>query len=80
MKRKWSTPLMSVDPVDLSKLSDVSQLSDAELKIESAGYQFQKTYQASQDYIYRKIAGADVLISVGSNIANFNGYGCYSTG
>ena len=32
------------------------------------------TYQASENYIHRKIAGSDVLISVGSNIANFNGY------
>ncbi|MCI5699102.1 MAG: PqqD family protein [Lachnospiraceae bacterium] len=34
----------------------------------------QKKYQASQNYIHRKIADSDVLISVGSNIANFNGY------
>ena len=33
-----------------------------------------KTYQASQNFIHRKIADSDVLISVGSNIANFNGY------
>ncbi|MCH3987602.1 MAG: PqqD family protein [Lachnospiraceae bacterium] len=35
---------------------------------------FQKTYQASEDYIQRNIAGSEVLISVGSNIADFNGY------
>ena len=34
----------------------------------------QSKYQASENYIYRKIADADVLISVGANIANFNGY------
>lgn len=31
-------------------------------------------YRASQDYIYRKIADTYVLIAVGGNIANFNGY------
>lgn len=30
--------------------------------------------QASQNFIHRKIAGNDVLISIGSNITNFNGY------
>lgn len=76
MKQKWKSPVMSVTPVDLNKLGDINQLSDAELKIklEQAGYKFQKIYQASDDYIHRQIAGSDVLISVGSNIANFNGY------
>lgn len=31
-------------------------------------------YQASKDYIIRKISSSNVLISVGKNIANFNGY------
>ena len=31
-------------------------------------------YQASQNFIHRKITGLDVLISVGENIANFDGY------
>ena len=67
---------MSVQQVDLDKLGDTSRLSDAELKIrlEDAGYDFKKKYQASENYIHRKIADSDVLISVGSNIANFNGY------
>ena len=30
--------------------------------------------QASRNFIHRKIAGNDVLISIGANIANFNGY------
>lgn len=33
-----------------------------------------KTYQADSQYIHRKIADMDVLISIGGNIANFNGY------
>lgn len=33
-----------------------------------------KKYKASPDFILRKIAGANVLISVGGNIAHFNGY------
>ena len=31
-------------------------------------------YQASQNFIHRKITGLDVLISVGESIANFDGY------
>ena len=76
MKLKWESPEMSVIPIDLNGLGDVDQLSNAELKmkLEQAGYKFQKTYQASENYIHRKIADSDVLISVGSNIANFNVY------
>ena len=31
-------------------------------------------YQASNNFVYRQITGLDVLISVGGNIANFDGY------
>lgn len=31
-------------------------------------------YQAKDCYLHRKIAGQDILISLGGNIANFNGY------
>ena len=76
MKQKWQSPEMDFIPVDLEELGDVNHLSDAELKIklEQSGYRFLKKYQASPDYIYRKIADSDVLISVGANIADFNGY------
>lgn len=33
-----------------------------------------KKYKAKDCYILRKVAGNDVLISIGHNIANFNGY------
>lgn len=58
------------------EIKDASRLSDAELKIsmEQNGYHFSKTYQANENFIYRKIADSDVLISVGENIADFNGY------
>lgn len=76
MKQKWSSPSLSFHPVDLSGIGDVNQFSDAELKIEleKRGYRFQKKYQASKDFIHKKIADSDVLISIGSNIADFNGY------
>lgn len=32
------------------------------------------SYRASSNFIHRTVAGNDVLISVGGNIANFNGY------
>ena len=47
---------------------------EGKVQLEDAGDVSEKTYQASKDYIYRKVAESDVLISVGSNIANFNGY------
>lgn len=51
-------------------------MSDVELKLalEKLGYPFTKKFQASPDYLHRKIADMDVLISIGGNIANFNGY------
>ena len=33
-----------------------------------------KKYRAKEGYIHRKVADNDVLISVGANVANFNGY------
>lgn len=33
-----------------------------------------QTYQAKSGFIHRKVAGADVLVSVGANVENFNGY------
>ncbi len=40
----------------------------------SAKDQADQKYQTSGNYIHRKIADTDVLISIGANIANFNGY------
>jgi len=76
MKQHWSAPGISVTPFDVSSLGDVHSLSDAALKIrlEQGGYVFSKQFQANPDYIHRVISGSDVLISVGGNIANFNGY------
>lgn len=76
MKQKWSSSILSFHPMDLKGIGDVTQLSDAELKIEleKRGYRFQKKYQASKDFIHKEIADSDVLISIGSNIADFNGY------
>lgn len=31
-------------------------------------------YQAESTFVHRKVAGSDVLISVGAGVANFNGY------
>ena len=31
-------------------------------------------YKAKEDFVHRKVAESDVLISVGANVANFNGY------
>ncbi len=33
-----------------------------------------KRYKAGADYILREVAGTNVLISIGGNIADFNGY------
>ncbi|MGN0204723.1 MAG: PqqD family protein [Coprococcus sp.] len=76
MKRKWSTPSLSVVPCDIEKLGDINALSDAELKIklEENGYSFKRTFQSKCNYVHRRIADSEVLISIGENIANFNGY------
>ena len=51
LKKEWTAPKMSVRQVDMDKLGDASQLSDAELKIkmEEAGYKFQNTQSATKD-------------------------------
>lgn len=76
MKRKWSAAGISVIPFDIEQLGDVRELSNAELKlkIEQGGYVFTKKFQTKAQFVHRQIAGGDVLISVGENIANFNGY------
>lgn len=33
-----------------------------------------ETFQRKENYIHRTVAGQEVLISIGGNIANFNGY------
>lgn len=76
MKKRWTEPKMSEIPFDTSTLKDVETMSDAELKItlEKGGYKFSKKFQSKSDYVHRRIADNDMLISVGENIANFNGY------
>lgn len=34
----------------------------------------EKKFQTKSNFVHRKIADNDVLISIGGNIANFNGY------
>ena len=34
----------------------------------------EKRYQLAGGFVHRRVAGNDVLISVGANVANFNGY------
>lgn len=76
MKKRRTEPKLSEIPFDAGTLKDVKTMSDAELKIvlEKGGYRFSKKFQSKSDYIHRRIADNDVLISVGENIANFNGY------
>lgn len=54
MKKKWTTPAMSIQSVNLDKLGVVSRLSDAEVKkrLEEAGYQFQNQSQLFTSDIY----------------------------
>lgn len=78
MKKRWTTPEMSTQQIDMDKLGDVSQLSDVELKnkLEEAGYKFQNTqriYYSNPNYVLREIAGEAVLVSIGEGIADFSG-------
>lgn len=34
----------------------------------------EKRYQAKRGFVHRKVAGTEVLITIGNNIANLNGY------
>lgn len=43
-------------------------------KIEKNEFKCTDTFKTKSDYVHRKVAGADILISIGENIANFNGY------
>ena len=76
LKKIWTTPEMTVQQIDLDKLGDIRNLSDAELKskLEETGFPFTTTFQANSNYIHRKVAGSDVLIAIGEDVANFNGY------
>ena len=75
MKKKWTKPEMSVS-FDKDLLKDAEELRDVEVKmrLEKGGYMFSKKFRSKGDYVHRRIADNDVLISVGKNIANFNGY------
>lgn len=44
------------------------------MNLEQYGYTENHLFQAKNNYIHRKVADVDVLISIGENIANFNGY------
>lgn len=78
----WMKPMFTEVPIDLSGLGDMRQLSDAELKIEleNRGYSFKKKFQIKSSYLQREIGDSDVVISVGQNIADFNGYIELNTG
>lgn len=53
MKKKWTTPAMSVQSVNMDKIRNLSRLSDAEVKkkLEEAGYKFQNQPQLFAPYI-----------------------------
>lgn len=77
MKKTWMSPSISTIPCDVKNIQgEIEKMSDKELveQLEKCGYHPQKKYSAKNTFIHRSIAGTDVLISVGENIANFNGY------
>lgn len=76
MRRDYLKPTATVVACDADILADADKLDDAELKVklEQFGYSFDKRFQTKKTYIHRKVAGNEVLISIGENIANFNGY------
>ena len=73
MNREFMSIFKSAAQIDFEKYSE---LTDAEFmqELEKEGYEFNERFQVKDCFIHRKVAGNDVLISVGSNIANFNGY------
>ena len=75
LKKRWETPAISVS-FDTRIFNDAENMNNAESKIrlEKGGYKFLKKFQSKSDYVHRRIADNDVMICVGRNIANFNGY------
>lgn len=65
MKRNYTT-----QSVSLYDLSD----TEAQLKSDQCRHLCTKTFQVKSNYVHRTVAGSEVLISIGDNIANFNGY------
>lgn len=43
-------------------------------KYSNPEFQLERTFQAKTNFIHRKVADMDVLISIGENVVNFNGY------
>lgn len=66
----------SLTPSALNEFSSGETWNDIEMqkKLEEYRFKITDTFQAKMNYIHRKVAGSDMLISVGENIANFNGY------
>ena len=50
------------------------EIRKLKLKLEAAGFPFTATFQVKDNYVHRKVAGNDVLIAIGEDVANFNGY------
>lgn len=48
--------------------------SDTHLNDESNSSNSLKRFQSKSTFVHRRVADSNVLISVGQNIANFNGY------
>ncbi len=69
-------PSISFIACEAEALNNMASLSDAELKLvlEKMGYRFTKKFCASPNYLHRRVADMDVLLSIGGNIVNFNGY------
>lgn len=76
MNNEFFSVFKSVNLYDIEDWEKISQLNDTEKKreLEKRGYCLKEKFQTSHNFIHRNIAGSDVLISVGENIANFNGY------
>lgn len=64
MKRNYTAPSVSLHDLD-----------DAEREWKPKQCNLlEKTFQIKSNYVHRTVAGSEVLISIGDNIANFNGY------
>lgn len=64
MKKGYATPSVSLHDLDDA---------ERELKLKQCNL-LEKTFQIKSNYVHRTVAGSEVLISIGDNIANFNGY------
>lgn len=75
MKQNYEKPFCKFVPLDITGLEEeFKNLSEEEIKVKLIEREYQsKKYKANTNFVLREIGGSHVLVSVGSQIADFCG-------